>query len=496
MTESSQLGIYWGSESFNVVETINGQISHILQIPFNTSLDQQDNDENIPNELKFPTILKRALEFRLIKTKTANLSLPTNDLIFRSFVIPFMDRKDIHNVIEFEITKYIPIKLAELTYTYDALPIIQNDQKKLRILFIAIRKNRLQEMTQTIHQAGLELNNIEPAPVSLIHLLNQQNVLPKKTSAAVLQIGEEGGEVFVVKNGSMTFMRKLNIDIDQTDLSSLQIALQGEVSASFNFYAHQNEGENITKLIILSQHDIPNLTESLSKDLNINVAFLPIEKFIPIEDHQSILHLNALGTTLRKLKFSPKYFDFADNALASLYAGKDPLAKLKQASVIAGMILICGSAVAATKIIGDHLLNKNTQRIQELTSQLSGFEKLTAAELTTQKDDLRAKLKNYTNVTFSSSVSVILDQLPKLLPEGVWIENLQISGNSPSMKISLSGKIYSANPTEQFSILNQLIDNLKTDEKISVFYKNVNRDASNQIEENEYRITTFTVTCN
>lgn len=499
MAALGQIGIYWGTESFSVVETINEQITNILQIPFDTTFDHDDEAEEIPDKLKFPTILKKTFEFRSIKTKTAHLSLPTAELIFRSFVIPQMDQKEIENVIEFEITKYIPIKLEELTYTYHTIPHKENNQKKMRVLFIAIRKTKLEKMTQVIQQAGLTLTHIEPAPISLIHLLKRNKSINKKETTAILQIGEDGSEIFAVKDDTLTFMRKLNVAIDQTDLATLQSALQNEIRVSFNFYNRQNQDDKINKIIILSQHKIPDFNEALAKEFNIPIIFAPIEKFIPIEDHQSILHLNALGTTLRKQKYSPKFFDLSEKSIEMQRSGKNPLSELKRYSIMCGIIIACIISVITTILLGNNIVKNNQKKIIEIENKLGAYKALSISDLTKKKEEVMSTLKAYTNVQITSSLSTVLSEIPKLLPEGTWLTSFKVNNVSPSsnslLKISLSGKIYSPDQNQQFYLLNEFIDNLKTSEVLAPFFKNVKRNSANQTIENNYPITTFTITC-
>lgn len=502
MATSGKLGIYWGVNNFSVVETINGQISNILQIPFDTAIEQDGNEDQIPDELKFPAILKKTLEFRSIKSNLAYLSLPTNDLIFRSFLIPQMEKKEITNVIEFEITKYIPLKLQDLVYTYHTVPHIENNLKNLRVLFIAIHRTRLDEMVNAVGHAGLTLQNIEPAPISLMHLLKHQRIISKKGSIAILEIGEESTEIIVFKDEILNFMRKLNVTVDQTDLATLQAALQNEVRVSFNFYNRQNPNNEIDKLIIISQHKIPNIETTLTRDLNIPVTFAPIEQFIPIQDQQSLSHLNALGTTMRKGTFSSKFFDLSEKAIEMQRSGKDPLDTMKRYSTMAGIILCCLLGGFLTIFLSSKMLQNKTAVVAELKNKLGIYESLAASDLTSKKDAIFGSLKNYTNVRTESHLTIILSEIPELLPEGTWLDSLGISydasslNSAPKINIALSGKIYSEDPNQQFYLLNELIDRLKKNKKINKYYHKVTRSAANRAAEDKYTITTFTITCN
>ena len=500
MSTEGQIGIYWGSNSFSIVENISGQISNVLQIPFDTEI-KEDDESSVPDELKFPTILKKTFEFRSIKTKNSNLSIPTSDLIFRSFEIPFMNKNEIASVVEFEITKYIPLKLEDLVYTYHTVPSDNTKQKSLDVLFLAIRRSRFDEMAGAVSRSGLKINHIEPAPVSLIHLLKHHRILNKKEVVSFLEIGSDSSEIVIIEDETINFMRKLNVTLSHIDVASLQGALLNEIRVSFNFYTRQHSSADISKIIIISEQNIPNIDTLLSKDLNIPVSFLPIERFIPIEDCQTIPHLTALGSTLRKGKFSPKYFDLSSEAIEMQRSGKDPFDDIKRYARMGGITLVGIIACFLTVFLSNKMLSSYQARINDIKSKLGSFETLSESDLTTKKNNVISEIKTYTSTRYRSNLSLIISEISQALPEGTWLTSIQFTyedkaeKDNANVQISLSGKIYSADPNDQFRILNKFIENLKTNEKLNTFYTNVSRDSASRAIEGEHTLTTFQISC-
>ena len=501
MATSAQLGIYWGNDSFSVVETVDNRISNILKIPFDTPMEQDAGQEDVPDALKFPVILKKALDFRSIKSKNTNLSLPAKDLIFRSFTIPFMEKADIQSVVEFEITKYIPLKLDDLVYTYHTVAYHENNQKNLRVLFIAIRKKRLDEMLMTINEAGLVLQHIEPAPISLMHLLQKFKLLPLKSSSAVLQIGAESTEVIVFKDATLNFVRKLNVAAEQPDLETLQNTLINEVRVSFNFFERQNPDDKIKKLLIISQHKMPNIEKTLSSDLNISSTFIPIEKFIPIDDHESIAHLNALGTTFRKGMFSTKFFDLSDKAIQIQRSGKDPLEKMKRYGIMSAIAAGCALVLFSGLLIMNKVSTSGKATITQLKNKLGAYASLEISDLKTKSDEAYANLSDYTDIRTQSQLNILLAEIPRLLPEGAWLETLTMSydetaaNDDPNIKLELAGKIFSKDPNQQFYLLSEIIRKLKKDKILNQFYGDVKRSNAERSKQDDNTITLFTITC-
>jgi len=511
MPKQELLGIYWGTDSFSIVESINGQIANLLHLPFSTPTEQE-GEEKIPDDLRFPTIIKKAIEFRSIKTSAANLSIPTTDIIFRSFSIPFMDKKDVFSVVEFEVTKYIPLKLDELVYTYHTVAYTEGSQKKLRVLFVAIRKTRLQEMISAVEQAGLTLKNIEPAPVSLIQLLKRNRILSKNQTVAILNLSSESSEIFVIEDETLQFMRKLNVTANTMDASSLQSGLVNEVRVSFNFYNRQNPQGKIDQLIILSEYEIPKAADVLQKELNIAVSSTPLDKMIPIKDYQTVNHLTAFGATLRTGLFSTKYFDLSQEAIDIQRSGKDPLEGIKRYAIVGGVLIGCVIVSLLAMVLGKNMLKYTQGKIDEKKALLGKFENLTAVEIQNKTTEKLNELAKYTSVRTTSKFAMLLMEIPAMLPEGTWLTNWKMSYVSPeggrgkkqksktdtakeNVEINLSGNIYSPDANEQFRILNVLVENLKTNPAANQLYESVKRDTAVRKMEAGFIVTGFQITC-
>ena len=111
--------------------------------------------------------------------------------------------------------------------------------------------------------------------------------------------------------------------------------------------------------------------------------------------------------------------------------------------------------------------------------------------------------------------------IPSLLPEGTWIQTLDIlyndsanfgsssaarrritrvgslsdSGTVPSLVITLDGYAYSANKGEQFKLVNTLLGNLKNSEEFSGFFQNIVLETIRAQKLQEEDVTYFKIQC-
>ena len=87
-TEESTLGLFWGAEALFFTENKNSTISNSFNIPFKHK-QLEDNIPEINSEtgsLELVSLIQHALNQNNIRANSINLSLPTKDIIFRSFV--------------------------------------------------------------------------------------------------------------------------------------------------------------------------------------------------------------------------------------------------------------------------------------------------------------------------------------------------------------------------------------------------------------------------
>ncbi len=238
-SEKNQLGIYWGKDSFSMVESEKGQPDKIATMRFDTPVSG-DASQKIPEGLRLTALFQQAIREKKIVSKKATLTLSAKDIIYRSFVIPFMQPNEVKNVVDFEATKYIPIKLDDLSYTYHSIPFSDGDQKSLRILFVAARKNILERYTGILQQAGIEVDFIEPASVSLMRVLQKYGHVPKQQATALVEIESDGGKIIITDKEVVQFVREFQSPVEGKGTPAENAKFFNDIRVSFNFYQRQN----------------------------------------------------------------------------------------------------------------------------------------------------------------------------------------------------------------------------------------------------------------
>ena len=93
------------------------------------------------------------------------------EIILRSFVIPFLKPDEVENVIKFEAKKYMPFEIQDLSFVFHTIPILENQTKRLLVIFFAVRKEVLARYERICKQANVPIVYSEPYMVSLTKAL-------------------------------------------------------------------------------------------------------------------------------------------------------------------------------------------------------------------------------------------------------------------------------------------------------------------------------------
>ncbi len=511
----SNIGVFWGETSLSVVRVDNGKITTSMTLPFPVP-QKGDPDAEAPEHLRRSAFLKEQLIPITNGVSEISLALPTQKLIFRSFHIPFMSSDEIRSVIEFEVTKYVPIPIQELVYTYHAEPFTDRTQKMLRIIFVAIRKSALEEYVQIFHNAGLDIVHIEPASVAIARILRNQKLLTRSETTATLSLSAQEGEVMVFDNDVMQFIRTLTLGIIDSNPQVFRSVLADNIGVSFNFFNRQNPQSKISKFLILADFDVHDVGPELSKDIGIPTRIIKVKSLNLNLTPPNIDNVIAYGMTLKGKAFSTKDFDLSSRAIGIIRSGILPSAKNTRILIMAGTLLGCIIVPLLTYFITASLMNYNQNVLSKVNAQLGKYEFLSSTDIEQKSTSLFAEIIQYGNIQIKSEMAFILYKIAALMPKGIWITNLSIqhvdsesgpAGSSPNAKntpnafaqqkviISINGRIYLPEIHEHVRVINDFITALDEDPELAVLFDRVKRNSISETKTEDYAVTEFSISC-
>lgn len=503
--DKNQLGVYWGKDAFYFVESIKGQPDKTAYVRFNTPVPG-DTGQKIPEGLRLTSLIQQTIKEKKFVSKKVNLSLSAKDVIYRSFVIPFMQPNEVKNVVDFEATKYIPIKLEDLSYTYHAVPFNEGEQKNLRILFVATRKIVLERYVSLLQQAGLETEFIEPSSVSLLRTLQKYGHAQKQQSIAVIEVENDGGKIMVADKEIVQFVREFQSTIQGPGTPEETAKFLNDVRVSFNFYQRQNLQGKLDRIILLSSQELPNLNSALSQEFKVPVTALTVGK-ITKTDIADVGILSANGVAGRERIPSSKNFDLVIKSARTAKGALEPTGFLADWDIknLAISLGISAAIFYGFTSLGNFDTSQSKKKEAELKAKLGIYESSTKEKLTELRDLAINRLNQYKDVRTKSEVAYFLYKIPSLFPSGAWISNLTIEyaentenrEGSPrrtsKVSVVIEGYVYLPNTNDQIRMANTLASKMKDDKDLAkvfneVILTNVRQDTLNNDPVTNFRI--------
>ncbi len=519
MPVNSRLGVYLGTYSITLVETENQSPAKVFFVPHEPT---EAADPTLPKDTlpdtKAVATLQKALADEKITTTEVGFSVPTKDIVFRSFVIPWVHASEIKNVIEFEARKYIPFKLEEVTYTFHSSVFNDKAVRKIRILLVAVRNDRLKKYRQIFEQAGLKVNYIEPAPMSLLRALIFRGKIPLDQKIAVVTTTSKQGKIVILDQGVPQFIRDFKLvpaNPAQTDHNPelFHARLFNEIRISLDYYSRQYNQEKISSILTLSEKASPELAQTIGNDLGIPLTSLSANSILGLSEVHDIDVVNAFGIGLKDSVSMPVNFDLTQKATKAQKA--EFKFQLTQENIIeiakAGALCI---GIVALAFVGSFFAVMNSKKkLDTLAAQLGASKDFEIETLEAKSKDIQNKLQAYKDIKATSNVAFFLTKIPTLLPKGIWLKDIEIryvettlkpeSATSGSTKepdrvvtkveLSLSGFVYEVSTNQQIRLVNNFLVTLKNNKLVTDIFSNINLDSANTQPMGQHNVTFFKI---
>ncbi len=215
-----------------------------------------------------------------------------------------MTSSEVKGVVDFEARRYIPFKLEDLVYSYHATTVVEKKIRRIRILFIAIRKEILERYCSVLEQAGLRATFIEPASISLLRALTFKKQIQRQQRIAIIQTNQREGTITIVDQGIPQFVRDFQLVTSlpaapDPDGASINTRLLNEIRISLDYYRRLHSMGEIDKLLFIFANDMHDLAEALGKSLGVATVSLATRSLLNLDEEVNPGVLNAFGVGLR-----------------------------------------------------------------------------------------------------------------------------------------------------------------------------------------------------
>ncbi|MBF0484964.1 MAG: pilus assembly protein PilM [Candidatus Omnitrophica bacterium] len=522
MAGTNKLGVYWGVDGISLVEVAKSVPLETAYVSFD-ELQIGNLTNTVTEDVRLLELLQKAVRNKGFSTTEAYLSLPSRDIIVRWFLIPWLKPHEVQGVVAFEARKYIPFQLEELIYTYYPSTILRGGVKQIGVLFTAIRKDSYKKYVNVLSQSGMNVVYSEPSCMSFLRTLFTKKVLDANQVAAVLTMDQDGGELNIVSDGFVKFIRDFRLSTPQSADNDggeevLRAKLYNEVRISFDFFNRQHPETEVSRIISFTSSMNKTLCAGLSDDLGIPV--LPVDT-VSLLDRAGITDMgaaNAFGVALSGSVREVIDLNLSEGDASCAVSAKDEKKTIKIPSfmfpVIAGVFLVFVLGFIWT--VTSALLLEKGKKVAALNNSLGKFSDVSLDDIEFKRSAERKVLNAINSLELRSSVTPLVVRVFQLIPNGMWLSTVNVmyvqsdagskknaddsasqdSGKTKSsVNLLLTGKIYLGDGNSEFDAVNRFIMTLRTDAKVAAFLKDIKLTSLKTETLGKNTVTVFSINC-
>ncbi|MBF0503751.1 MAG: pilus assembly protein PilM [Candidatus Omnitrophica bacterium] len=506
MSQSKKIGFYCGEEKLTIIELEKNTSVQVVSALLGAKGDTNSPfSSGLTEEIQITALLQKILKDYGIKSSDFCVSLPMKDIILRSFSIPWVNPRELQNVIKFEAKKYVPFEIQDISFVTSTFPFTENQVKRIRVIFFAVRKEVLARYERIFQQQNVKVLFCGPCQVSLVRALLYKKEIKLTDRFVFLYLDKSSSYICFVDRGIPQFVREFQITTSgasgQTNdsIESLNAKILNEVGISFDFYARQFNGERMEQMIVSSFFDLQELLDTMAGEFKVKIKkFSPLVTTVGTDQINHIDAVYALGAGVDVPAHSLSAFNF----LAEKSSDSE-IKKIFDLVVNEYKDILLTLFVSAIFLVGVFFyfqteLNNMQKKYDGLAHQQGIFLGTPVDTIQSQTQDYTDKLSNYKSIPVKSDAALILLKAASLLPQGAWLRNVEIKYEGSDLKsihatIDLEGYVFKDDISEQITAVYGIVSSFKSDKVLSGIFSNVKLGPLTRNKVNDRDVTSFII---
>lgn len=482
-----QVGLCVGKEFVDLVEMRRGfkgpRLVNFASVPIATSpVTPSGGSPGAPGgegvgfstHEKILSAVRKAFRESGIRAKRIVSCLSEEEVIVRYFQMPRLPRREWDQAIRFEARKYIPFTLDELISDFSVIE-EREEQGRMNIVFVAAKKEVVARHLALFGKAGIQVTHLEALPVSFMRLLYALHPEARKEACTcIVDVEGKAGSVILIKGGLPYLIRHISLEgpspettlppetsSQETSFSPLLARLLDEVRLTSRYYRNQFPGQNLSRIFIFGEDVTPDISHTLSQELNIPVTLADpstlIGSKVPARVGKSIsLGLWGLSSGGCEIELLPpkaipaptKQIQFLKTLL---------LEGVGTLIVLIAVFSILSHRVETKKAMVERV--KAKRPVVQVTS-------LSKEQLEKRKLALAQKMHLYQRLLDNRVFwTKKLSQLGSILPKGAWVTYLRLedysgdefSPHDVTSRLVVKGSVYASDKSEELKIPSQFL---------------------------------------
>ena len=289
--------------------------------------------------------IKELLNEQKVKLKDVALSISGHSVIVKKINLPTMTEDELEESIKWEAEQYIPFDINDVNIDFHVMGTTdtKDGQSQLSVLLVAARKDKLNEYTSLVTEAGLNPVIVDVDAFALENMYGVNYEIQEGEIVALVNIGASVMNINILKSGNSVFTRDISIGgnryteaiqrdlglsyedaerakeaqlaegVDQEALNNALTAVSAEISAeisrSFDYFkttGAQDQQDHLDKILVSGgvakiKGFVSDLSEKLGLPTEVVNPFRKVEinpKLFNMEFVQEMAPAAAVGVGL------------------------------------------------------------------------------------------------------------------------------------------------------------------------------------------------------
>lgn len=514
MASNKSMGLFWGEEKLHFVENTDNLPARISTIPLSSieGAIETSFDDILVFDRMVSAIQKKIHDERITATQIY-CSIPNSVLVIRSFVIPHMGANEVGPAVEFEIKKYIPFPLSDLSYTYQCIPFSEGKVKKLRVVFMGCRSKFLERLLRILQKAGLEVTVCEPAPISFIRALIIKKIIAPNEKIAVICVEPSVARILFVSEGVVMFMREFAFALPLAEgmAPPEEQAVRGrfvnEIQNSLEFYS-RSFNQDIDHMAVFSADPSHTFASWLELDTGMKIKTIDAMDIVgsqPLPDQMGVI--SGFGVSAFP-DFKSKYpFNLAkknEKPVSSMFG--PPTIDIWEYINSIKTAAVCGALIAVFYVWSQYSLTDLKAAVQGIETEQGKYSDLTAADIEEKVVKTNKIFDSYKKIVFKNEITPPFYSFAKLMPEGLTLKSFEMNqvmsdqdegeSREPYWKASISGYLYNPDINKQIQEVNKFAALLRADKNFQKYFKSITVGMLQQDYIEGHAVMGFQLECN
>ncbi len=447
-----------------------------------------------------------------IAAKDVFIALTEKESIVRYFEMPLLPQRERKEAVRFEAQKYLPFEIRDLYHDCS----IQADapQKKMRVTFLAAKKDAVHKVISIVQKSGLRVRSLESASMATTRALYPADAKPTDDAFAILDIDKKGFiHILIVKN-DMLLMARDHLYFRAADTVGQSVpdfkSCVSEVRLSLNYFSKTFKNETLSKIIVCAdlKDTFKDWDSQLEAELGIPVrAGNPIGSFAANQTYSAgmttAIGLGMRGTSSRhgvKLNLVPHDKPAAaSKAAASAISQQNEDEFLKKMALFEIVLFAIIGAVIYYFFLGKLAISKAdyANRLRTIPAEYA----LSLDELKAKEAELASKIVLTSNlidkrVFFTTK----MNQLAKTIPDFISVTGIDYTSSEDkdgvsSNALNILGTVFSNASGVDLPEVNKLAAALLADKEFMVGFGGATVLSAQNVVSKEGLLTKFTIYC-